>query len=104
MLDNAVTRGAQLMEGLRSLQIRYPQLGDVRGLGLMIGCEFRTPEGKPDKGTAKAVAAACLERKMLLLTCGPWDNVIRWIPPLIVSTGEVEQALAIFTEALESVL
>jgi 4-aminobutyrate aminotransferase len=104
MLDNAVARGAQLVEGLRSLQIRYPQLGDVRGLGLMIGCEFRTAERKPDKATAKAIAAACLERNLLLLTCGPWDNVIRWIPPLIVSAAEVEQALSIFTEALESVL
>jgi 4-aminobutyrate aminotransferase len=103
MLANTVARGAQLMEGLRGLQIRYPQLGDVRGLGLMVGVEFRTPDRQPDKATAKAVAAACLQRNLLLLTCGTWDNVIRWIPPLVVSEAEIDQALSIFADALESV-
>ena len=100
MPGNAHKRGGQLMEGLRQLQAKYPVIGDVRGMGLMVGVEFRTPTGKPDKDSAKAVVHACLERRMLLLTCGTWDNVIRWIPPLIVSADEIEQGLGIFEEAL----
>jgi len=100
MLANANERGLQLMTGLRHLQEEYPGIGDVRGLGLMIGTEFRTSNRKPDKTTAKAVQQACLKRHLLLLTCGTWDNVIRWIPPLIVSSDQVDEALLIFRDAL----
>lgn len=101
MLQNACERGAQLMAGLRKLQPRFPAMGDVRGLGLMIGCEFRTPDRQPDKSTAKAVAHACLDRGLMLLTCGPWDNTIRWIPPLIVNAEQIAQALEIFEASLK---
>jgi 4-aminobutyrate aminotransferase len=103
LLENACDRGAQLMAGLKAVQKEFPAIGDVRGLGLMVGVEFRTPDRKPDKPTAKAVAHACLERGLLLLTCGPWDNTIRWIPPLVVSAEEIERGLAIFMEALKEV-
>ncbi|MCS7038887.1 MAG: aminotransferase class III-fold pyridoxal phosphate-dependent enzyme [Caldilineales bacterium] len=104
LLENARARGQQLMTGLRHLQEAYPAMGDVRGLGLMIGVEFRTPDRRPDKATAKAVAHACLERGLLLLTCGPWDNTIRWIPPLVVTEAQIEEALNIFEQALAAVL
>ena len=104
MLDNAVQRGSQLMAGLRKLQATYPVIGDVRGLGLMVGSEFRTADGKPDKATAKAVVHACLDRRLMLITCGPWDNTIRWIPPLIVTAAQIDHALGVFAEALTEVL
>ncbi|HNB53441.1 MAG TPA: aminotransferase class III-fold pyridoxal phosphate-dependent enzyme [Anaerolineales bacterium] len=104
MLDNATARGVQLMTGLRHLQEEYPQIGDVRGLGLMIGTEFRTENRQPDKATAKAVAHAALDRGLILLTCGAWDNTIRWIPPLVVSESEITQALDIFAQSLHEVL
>jgi 4-aminobutyrate aminotransferase len=103
LLENARLRGAQALSGLYCLQHKYPAIGDVRGLGLMIGCEFRTSERKPDQKTAKAVLHACLEKKLMLLTCGPWDNTIRWIPPLVVDGGQIEEALEIFESALEEV-
>jgi 4-aminobutyrate aminotransferase len=102
MLENARLRGEQLVTGLRHLQEEAPAIGDVRGLGLMVASEFRSADGVPDKAAAKAVVQACQERGLLLLTCGPWDNTIRWIPPLIVSESQVSQALGIFTAALES--
>ena len=71
---------------------------------MIIGVEFSTLDGKPDKASAKAVAHACLDRRMLLLTCGPWDNTIRWIPPLMVSAEQIDQGLQIFGEALREVL
>ena len=100
LLENARERGVQLLTGLRHLQEEYPEMGDVRGLGLMVGAEFRTSDRKPDKNTAKAIAQRCLEENLLLLTCGPWDNTIRWIPPLIVTAGQIDHALNVFEGAL----
>jgi len=96
---NAAIQGAHLIGGLRELMAEYPIIGDVRGLGLMIGVEFSTA-GKPNKTNAKAVQRACLDRNLLLLTCGTYDNVIRWIPPLVVNEAQIEDALALFAEAL----
>ena len=101
MPGNAARRGIQLMTGLRKLQEEYPIIGDVRGLGLMIGTEF-TIKGKPaDKSILKAVLHACEERGLLLLSCGTYDNVIRWIPPLIVNEQQVNDGIGIFAEALK---
>jgi len=102
MPENAQIRGTQLINHLRRIQLDYPVIGDVRGLGLMIGVEFRTPDGKPDKTTTKAVVQACFDRKLMLLTCGTYDNVIRWIPPLIVTEKQIDEAIEIFTGSLKS--
>ena len=104
MIENARLRGEQLMTGLRHLQEEYPSIGDVRGLGLMVGTEIRTSDRKPDKTNAKAIVHACLDNKLLLLTCGPWDNTIRWIPPLIVNPTQIDESLKIFRGALQEVL
>lgn len=103
MVENARERGEQLIAGLRRLQEEHPAIGDVRGLGLMVGVEFRDAHGKPDKSTAKGVVHACLERKLLLLTCGPWDNTIRFIPPLVVSQAQIQEGLEVFAAALDEV-
>jgi 4-aminobutyrate aminotransferase len=103
LVENAAERGEQLLMGLRELKTQYPIIGDVRGFGLMIATEF-TRNGKPDKETAKAVHKACLARNLLLLTCGTYENVIRWIPPLIITEGQIEDALLIFSQALEEVI
>ncbi len=103
MLENAQQRGIQLMTGLRHLQEEYPVIGDVRGLGLMIATEFRTADHKPDKKTAKAVVQTCQDQHLLLLSCGPWDNTIRWIPPLVVTADQIDRALNILRKALEQV-
>jgi len=104
MLENARWRGEQLVSHLTHLQMEFPVIGDVRGLGLMIATEFRTLDHKPDKPTTKAVIHACEEHKLLLLSCGAYDNVIRWIPPLIVNEQQVEDAVSIFTQALMEVV
>jgi 4-aminobutyrate aminotransferase len=104
MIENARVRGEQLMNHLRRTQLDFPVIGDVRGLGLMIGVEFRTSERKPDKATTKAVIAACFDRKLMLLNCGTYDNVIRWIPPLVVTEKQIEKAVEIFVDSLKSVV
>ncbi len=100
LLDNAAARGEQLMAGLRKLQAAFPIIGDVRGLGLMIATEF-TRDRQPDTNTAKAVNKAAQEAGLLLLTCGTYDNVIRWIPPLVVTERQIQDALEIFAAALD---
>jgi 4-aminobutyrate aminotransferase len=100
---NAARQGARLMAGLRELQRRHPVVGDVRGLGLMVGVEFVGPDGRPNGAAAKAVIAGCLARGLLLLGAGPYDQVIRWMPPLIVDERQIDEALAIFGDALQAV-
>jgi 4-aminobutyrate aminotransferase len=103
LVENAAERGRQLTAGLRSLQVDFPIIGDVRGLGLMVATEF-TSEGQPATTTAKAVVKAAQGAGLLLLTCGTYDNVIRWIPPLVVTQEEIEEALAIFAGALDKTI
>jgi len=104
MPENAAERGEQLMAGLRRLQVEFEGIGDVRGVGLMVAAEFSNAKrGEPDTDTAKAVVKAAFERNLMLLTCGTYDNVIRWIPPLIVTPEQIEEALAIFASALDAV-
>lgn len=100
MVQNAARIGNLLLAGLRKLQESDETIGDVRGLGLMAAVEFTTAAGAPDGARAKAVARACYERGLLLLTCGADANVIRWIPPLIVDEDQIQTALGTFAAAL----
>lgn len=104
MPGNAQKRGAELISLLKQTQQEFPVIGDVRGLGLMIGVEFRTSDRKPDKTTTKAVINACLDKKLMLLSCGTYDNIIRWIPPLIVNESQIKEAAAIFKSAMQEVV
>ena len=102
LVANAAARGAELTRGLQALAAEDPRIGDVRGPGLMIGVELvldretREPAGE----LGEALTAACADRGMLLLTCGPSHSIMRWIPPVDVSRDEVEESLGIFQEAL----
>lgn len=102
MLENANARGSQLQTGLRKLQEEYPQIGDVRGLGLMIGTEFEV-DGKYQKakGLVKNIITAAEKRGLLLLSCGTYDSTVRWIPPLNVTEAQVNDALGIFSASLK---
>lgn len=102
LVENAAKRGEQLRDGLSELQSNFPVIGDVRGLGLMVATEF-SKDGQPANNTAKAIQQACLARNLLLLTCGTYENIIRWIPPLIVTEEQIEDAVGIFAKALEEV-
>ncbi len=100
LVENAAERGEQLLTGLKKLQERFDFIGDVRGLGLMTAVEL-VDGGEPDVERTRKAIAGCQERKFLLLTCGAGKNVIRWMPPLIVTEAQIDEALAVFTEVLE---
>lgn len=103
LVANAREMGEYLKDGLTELQGRFPVIGDVRGWGLMVATEF-VQDGQPSADLAKAVSKASLERNLMLLTCGSYANVIRWIPPLVVNRVQIDDALHIFNDALESVV
>lgn len=91
------------MARLKSIQQRYPSIGDVRGLGLMIGIEFITASGEPDTVGLNKVIGNCLEKGLVLLDCGVDKNIIRLAPPLVVKTEEIDAGLDIFEGALAAV-
>jgi 4-aminobutyrate aminotransferase len=105
LVANAAARGAELAAGLRSLAAEDTRIGDVRGPGMMISTEFvkdrQTRE--PDGALGDAVMARCLEDGLVLLTCGPAHNIIRWIPPLNVTSAEIQEGIGIFRGALATV-
>jgi 4-aminobutyrate aminotransferase len=105
MVENAAERGVQLMTGLRKLQEEYSEIGDVRGKGLMVGTEFVVGD-RPDKAKplVKEIVHAAEDRDLLLLTCGTYDNNIRWIPPLNVTSEQINDGLRVFGEALKATI
>ena len=100
LVENAAVMGDRLLAGLLRLQSNSEyQIRNVRGLGCMIGVEF---EPEAPVGTAGAVATACADQGMLLLTTSAFECV-RFIPPLTVSADEIDIALDRFKAALDSV-
>jgi 4-aminobutyrate aminotransferase len=106
LVANARQRGTQLLEGLRRASAGRAAVGDVRGLGLMVALEFIQPgagDGRvPDPAITKRVQQACFDRGLLVLTAGTYVNVIRIIPPLVTTADEVDRAIGIIAEALDT--
>ena len=104
LVGNAAARGAQFLAGLRVLAGRYPAIGDVRGLGLMLAIEFIKPgegDGRvPNPELARRVLAEALERRLIVLSAGTYASVARIIPPLVTTAAEVDLALAILDDSL----
>jgi 4-aminobutyrate aminotransferase len=104
LVENAAARGEQLKAALSAVADRHEQITDVRGLGLMIGNEFRDAEGRPDGATASAAQQEAAKRGLLLLTCGAWGQVVRFIPALVVGEQDVDEAAQIWSESVAAVL
>lgn len=104
LVDNAAERGAQLRAALQTVGDKFDAIADVRGLGLMLGTEFRDAAGKPNGATALAVQQEAARRGLLLLTCGAWGQVVRFIPALVVTAEQIEEAAAVWSDAVSAVL
>ena len=102
LVENARVRGAELQDKLRKVAADNPVIGDVRGLGLMVGCEFSTPEGQPNPAMAQAAQRVAADRGLLLLTCGAWNQVVRMIPALVVNAEQIDKAVNIWADALRA--
>lgn len=100
VLDIVEARHVQLVQGLYKIRSRYPSMfREIRGRGLMIGVEFERLPGKLPGATAGAIATACHERDLVILSCGPYDT-LRFIPALNISSDDLQKGLEIFEEAL----
>ena len=100
LVQNAAEVGDYLKAGLEKLKQKHDCIGDVRGMGLMIGVEFVTDKAtmKPDVELRDRIENACFERGLIILGAG--TNTIRWSPPLILTKENVDVALEIFDEAI----
>ena len=104
LVENCAARGTALMAGLQMVADKHDAITDVRGLGLMIGNEFRDAAGKPDAATATAAQQEAARRGLLLLTCGAWGQVVRFIPALVVDADQVDEAVGIWSDAVAAVV
>jgi 4-aminobutyrate aminotransferase len=99
-LDNAAAMGERLMRGLRALQSRFPNIGDVRGRGLMIGMELVVDRGTraPATDLCTRIVREAWRHGLLLLSCGV--STIRLMPPLCVTPAQVDEALEILAAVM----
>lgn len=93
--------GEQLQARLRAAQASVPQIAQIRGMGAMIAVEFQQ-DGQPDAAFAKRVQAAALKQGLLLLSCGVYGNVIRFLFPLTITDAVMAEALDILDAALRA--
>jgi 4-aminobutyrate aminotransferase len=103
ILANATEKGGELMRRLRELQQKMPAIGEVRGLGLMVGVELVHADGSPNKELQKKIRQVCLDSGMVVLSCGPHDNVLRLVPPLNISQAELDEGWEILSGAFQEV-
>jgi 4-aminobutyrate aminotransferase len=103
LVENAAVRGEQLRAGLEKVAASDDRITDVRGLGLMLGSEFRDAEGRPDGAAATAAQQEAARRGLLLLTCGAWGQVVRFIPALVVDEDLVDEAVGVWADTVASV-
>ncbi|MBI5883186.1 MAG: acetyl ornithine aminotransferase family protein [Elusimicrobia bacterium] len=99
-LANARKMGDRLMKGLLKLQAKHPCIGDIRGLGLMVGVEFVKDRGtkEPDSKLVEELEQRAFRKGLLLLSCG--KSVIRIAPPLVLTEYDVDAGLGILDECL----
>ncbi|MCX8067233.1 MAG: aspartate aminotransferase family protein [Anaerolineae bacterium] len=103
LLERARVLGAYALERLEMLRAEASIVGDVRGVGLMLAVEFVRPGTKdPNPEAVRCVLREALQRGLLLYPCGHWSQTIRLIPPLVITQGQLEEALAIFREAVRA--
>jgi len=102
--ENLIARGAalgeRLTERLNSLKPRVPQIAEVRGIGAMVAVEFRRADGSPDADFTRDVQNRALEKGLLLLSCGVYGNVIRFLFPLTIEDAVMDEGLDILAEVL----
>ncbi|MGN6648539.1 4-aminobutyrate--2-oxoglutarate transaminase [Trinickia sp.] len=102
LCERAVQLGDTLKARLEALRSEIPQLADVRGPGAMVAAEFLEPGTRtPDQAFVKRVQARALERGLLLLVCGTYGNVIRFLFPLTIEAAVFDEALGLLEEVLK---
>jgi 4-aminobutyrate aminotransferase/(S)-3-amino-2-methylpropionate transaminase len=103
LVERAVEIETILKGRLQQLQAADPRVGDVRGHGAMIAAEFVDPAtGEPDAALTAAVAKASIAQGVIVLTCGTYGNVIRFLPPLSITDDLLHEGLDVVAAALSA--
>jgi 4-aminobutyrate aminotransferase/(S)-3-amino-2-methylpropionate transaminase len=101
LLAKSVTLGQKLKSRFEKWQKEYPLIGEIRGLGAMLGLEFvRGENQEPAADEAKQLADICLEKGLLILVCGSYGNIVRILAPLVITDEQLERGLSIMEEGL----
>ncbi len=98
--EKAQSLGTQLTQKLQTLQQEIKEIAQVRGLGSMVAIEL-FKEGKPSPDLAKGVQKEAMDQGLLLLTCGGYGNVIRFLYPLTIPQEQFDRALGILEHAIK---
>ncbi|MEV5000430.1 4-aminobutyrate--2-oxoglutarate transaminase [Nocardioides sp. LML1-1-1.1] len=102
LVARAAAIGARLTERLTAIQARDPRLGDVRGRGAMIAVELVDPAtGEPDAELTRRVATAAHAQGLVVLSCGTWGNVLRFLPPLDITDALLDEAFDVLAAIFE---
>ena len=105
LLERAQEIGAAARERLGTLQKDFAQIGDVRGVGAMVGLEFVLEDGKtPNPAAVEAVVTHAREDGLILLPTGTYSNVIRLLPPINMSDDELDEGLSKLEAAVKNAL
>ena len=106
LVESANRIGETIRDRMRAWQQRWEAIGDVRGLGSMLAIELVHDRGTRDPAPelASAVVEAASERGLLLLKSGIYSNCIRVLVPLVISEGELDEALGVWEDALAAAL
>ena len=104
LLEKAVVLGEKLQAHFQKWQQQFDLIGEIRGLGAMLGLEFiKGDKNEPAPDEAKQMAAFCLEKGLLILVCGSYGNIVRTLMPLVITDEQLEKGLNIMEEALEAI-
>lgn len=104
LVENAAARGAQLSEGLKKIAESHKEIGKIRSLGLMVGVEIVDPvTGSPDPNRTTAVLKELFDtHKIIAMNAGTFGNIIRWMPPLIITEDQISTILDGFLASVEA--
>jgi 4-aminobutyrate aminotransferase len=101
LINNAAKMGEYLRQRLIELKEKYDVIGDVRGLGLMIGVEFVDKDNNPNGDIVHKILDYSYDNGLILIPCGTYKHVIRFISPTSVSKDELDEALAIVEAGIQ---
>jgi 4-aminobutyrate aminotransferase/(S)-3-amino-2-methylpropionate transaminase len=104
MLGKSKALGKKLSERFEAFRKKYPIVGEVRGLGAMLGLALvKGEQGEPAADEAKKLAAFCLERGLIILVCGTYSNVVRVLAPFVITDEQLEKGLSILEAGLAEI-
>ena len=95
--------GSRLKQRLEAIRADVPEIVDIRGPGFMVACEFNNSENKPNPDFANAVRMEALKRNLVLLTCGTYGNVVRFLAPITIQDDVFAEGMDILEASIRAV-